>query len=809
MKRVQLFQLFLILSSIAALAQNVVPPPILPWSGMPGAFRVQLGPVGHTLAAGFGSIPAGAPKSDLFLQIPTYATPGFSPKESAPAAVAIADFNHDGIPDLAVTSSDDLVGNVSILLGNGDGTFQPHVDYRIHNSSAGSIAVGDFNGDGNLDLAVDACYDCRNTVVSILLGNGDGTFAPAKTFPAPNASTSVQVADFNGDGKLDLAMSEIASSPICGVGYNSLVSVMLGNGDGTFQTATTFPTGTECTWSVQVADLNGDGKPDLVTANGYPNVGSGSISVLIGKGDGTFEPAVVYTSGGTVSYSVAVGDLNGDGKRDIVLTNGFGTEFGLDYFGSVSVFLGNGDGTFQPYQDFPVQFPSDVVLGDFNNDGKLDVLTEGYAGNNVLLGNGDGTLQPPVNYVGSGSIAASDLNRDGSLDIVFLNSDTTSLSVLLGNGDGTFPASQNYPAGYELQSAALGDFNGDGKPDLVVADEYDGSNGQGLVNVLLGNGDGSFQAPISATADNEPIAVVAGDFNHDGKLDAAALNSVSDDLSILIGNGDGTFQPAVNYPLGSSGYTMIAADFNNDGNLDLAIGYSGIGDIGILLGNGDGTFQASVNYAVPGEATSIVAADLNHDGKLDLVASEGYSSVTVLLGNGDGTFQPYVSYPTGSYGSSSVAVGDFNGDGKPDIAVSSLFLKGGFGTAKEGVSVLLGRGDGTFDSPLKTLSQLDSSLGRGLAVGDFNGDGKMDLVASGGYYTGRLVVYLGNGKGLFPEQLILRAGFYPQDFIVTDINGDGTPDILAIDYIDCVSVLLNQRGLFSAAKEPAHLAGAR
>ncbi|HET6216387.1 MAG TPA: FG-GAP-like repeat-containing protein, partial [Acidobacteriaceae bacterium] len=303
-------------------------------------------------------------------------------------------------------------------------------------------------------------------------------------------------------------------------------------------------------------DVNGDGKLDVIA--GYFD----QMAVLLGKGDGSFQPAQFVNLGGSgneqLQAIVSVGDFNGDGKLDVAIADA-ATNL-------VSVLLGNGDGTFQSASNLAVENGYVVNLtavGDFNKDGKLDLLT----GNNpgllspnsnpmfsVFLGNGDGTFQDPVNsQVGTPiqTMAVGDLNGDGKLDVV------ASSLVFLGNGDGTFGA----PLGNQVMGGVLQDVNGDGKLDLLAA-------ANGNLYVSLGNGDGTFLPAVSYNASaGSPISLTVGDFNADGKLDVAASGPQA--ISILYGNGDGTFQPGMTYPSALNGGGFIDGDFNGDGKLDL------------------------------------------------------------------------------------------------------------------------------------------------------------------------------------------------------------------------------------------------
>jgi len=301
----------------------------------------------------------------------------------------------------------------------------------------------------------------------------------------------------------------------------------------------------------------------------------------------------------------------------------------------------------------------------------------------------------------------------GTSNVAFFEVTPPSSLVRLARADyGYGTASVSY-------SVAVGDFNGDGKLDLAVAD-YNTS----AMGVLLGNGDGTFQAQIGYATGTFPHGVAVGDFNGDGKLDLAVANSGSNNVSVLLGNGDGTFQPAVNYSTGSAPGSVAVADLNGDGKLDLAVANNGRNDVSVLLGNGDGTFQAAVSYPTAAQPLSVAIGDFNGDGKLDLVAANGSSyNVSVLLGNGDGTFQPHVDYATGQY-AASVTVGDFNDDGRLDLAVAVSCVSCATGGI---VSIMLGNGDGTFQA------HVDYTAGNGAystAVGDFNGDGKLDLAVA-------------------------------------------------------------------------------
>ena len=359
------------------------------------------------------------------------------PIGTAPLAEVVADLNRDGKPDLVVANS--VSNTVSVLLGNGDGTFQAAQNYAVGQDPV-SVAVGDFNGDGRLDLAV---ANNQSSNVSILLGNGDGTFQTARTIPIVGMNPpfvnplSVAVGDVNRDGKADLVVS--VSFPGTLSSLAGSVYVLLGNGDGTFQAQQQVA---QALGRVTLADLRGDGKLDVVLASGImQNFSTTTIGVLLGNGDGTFQAEQFYNTGGVGPSNVAVADLNGDGKLDLVVANSQTISGGPLGGGNVGVLLGNGDGTFQAAQTFAISngAPTSVAVGDFNGDGKPDLAValepNGVPGEvDVLPGNGDGTFRPgQLTAVGSNplAVAVADFNRDGKPDLATANVNSNNVTVLL------------------------------------------------------------------------------------------------------------------------------------------------------------------------------------------------------------------------------------------------------------------------------------------------------------------------------------------------------------------------------------------
>jgi hypothetical protein len=370
-----------------------------------------------------------------------------------------------------------------------------------------------------------------------------------------------------------------------------------------FLPAVTFPVDVDPR-AVTVADFNHDGKPDLAVVNAGPSTSQSSVSVLLGNGDGSFQPAVTTAvqnagAGNGNAVSVAVGDFNRDGLLDVALnTSGPAGP-------AVEVMLGKGDGSFQPnHLILPVgQIPLSVAAGDFDHNGATDLVTANSQGTvSVLLSNGDGTFRPRTDLVVGAApraVAVGDFNGDGRLDVAVAQQLSNTVSVLLGNGDGTFARPQSFVASgqdrtFAPSSIAVGDVNGDGRTDLVINLIGGEDSVVTQLAVLLGNGNGTFQAPIlqSPGTSGGDGDVTLGDFNNDGRLDAAVGGQAAlpDGLTVLTGNGDGTFGVPFQSPLrfstgGTDPFGVAAADLNGDGLVDLVAVNSSSGTVGVLLNN--------------------------------------------------------------------------------------------------------------------------------------------------------------------------------------------------------------------------------
>jgi hypothetical protein len=380
-------------------------------------------------------------------------------------------------------------------------------------------------------------------------------FLPAAYFNSgAGATESAVVADVDRDGNPDLIVA--IQNHSFETGEDGLAAVLLGNGDGTFRAPVLYDSAGGAPFSLAVADLNGDGAPDIAVDNYCVFVAGGcsftTVGVLLNHGDGTFAPAVPWNLGGSSSLSIAIADVNGDGKPDLLAT------VDLPFNGGVSILLGNDDGTFQP----PINIPlgpiglRSIAVADINHDGRLDIVVTGsdnIGGGpsrgtvTILLGNDDGTFQPPLATYDSGvtpggwanSIVVADVNGDGALDLAVANYPDSTTGVFLGNGDGSFQPVALYDSGAPFAwFDAVADVNGDSKPDLIVA------NFNGVVGVLVGNGDGTFQAPQTYPVAGDAISVAAADVNHDGRPDLIVAIG-NEFVAVLLNDTCADFPPVI------------------------------------------------------------------------------------------------------------------------------------------------------------------------------------------------------------------------------------------------------------------------
>jgi hypothetical protein len=773
-----------------------------------------------------------------------------------PHALAVADFNGDGIPDVAVASwnvdadGHPTAGDVSILLGDGDGTFHEATDgggrplrFPVGVNPVAMVA-SDFNHDGHADLALTCRGDPNDpssfSSIVVLLGNGDGTLRPAWQVAA-HTSDGLVAGDFNGDGFLDLAS--------CDVGGAS-VTVLLNNGDGTFHeigyqgefTAGANPR------ALVVGDFTGDGFLDIATANAGNSDEAPSVTVLRGLGDGTFEPLSRLDLADEPT-SLAACDFNHDGALDLAVgldrldANGNPTAFG-----GVAVLTGDGHGALRAGPTLAVgSSPYAVAVGDFNGDGREDIAAANNVSRDVsvLLGNGDGTFQAQRRVAAGAApvaLAALDLDGDGRADLVTANAGPGgTVSALRGLGDGTFQGQSADPVGAAPQAIVTADFNGDGIPDVATVNRDSND-----VSILLGLGDGRFQEQERVPVGSAPVALAVGDFNRDGRPDLAVVDSGSDDVTILLGLGDGRFvepHDALGRPIrphvGSRPRALVVGQFkddNGDGKiddndfLDIAVADSGLDDalthvapgaVTVLWGAGNGTFRAATTVTLGSTdqsftPVSIAAGDFNEDGVPDLAVlsngidqsgAQGQGEVAVLLGQPGGTFRvqaPFDAVALPPVALAAARLTDDNGDGRIDARDHlDLVVVGGFFGVPGEADLFRGRGDGTFDEPdsQDRFAAGDSPAGVLVThLNDDNGDGNINdgdlpyLVIPNPSSSG-VTVLQGSASGALRTAFFAPAAGEPAAAAVDDFNRDGLPDVVTANGAsDNVSVLLGLGG---------------
>jgi Bacterial Ig-like domain (group 3)/FG-GAP-like repeat len=635
--------------------------------------------------------------------------------------ILTADFNGDGKPDLAILQP--AKTRVLIYLGRGDGTFQPFKQFYVGEAPR-FMAVGDVNRDNHLDLIVSASIPSKSNPgavgFTILLGDGTGTFHAPVMVTAKNGSAGgvIAVGDLNRDGDLDVVT--------CGQAGQS--EVFLGNGNGTFREQVPFDDGASEGGESQLllADLHGTGKLDLVVGyfgfEGFP----GSVILFSGNGDGTFSPNTSIAPG-FLPIWLGAADMNGDGKLDVVVGNGFSN--------SVSVLLNQGSGNFTFSQnnyatDYLINdqlnetpTPGLLSIADLNGDGKPDVTLAGREGVNVLMNLGGGVLYAPGSVeVGqlTGPILATDFNADGHNDLAittdgFLGADVGQVNVLFGNGKGNFSAPNFYLLeGIEFGPLAGGSFNGNGKPGIAAYGLGDG------IDQIYNTGNGAFVNGPTVDIPNQPPYFCAGDFNHDGYSDLAVLDG--NEVDVYMNKHDGTYSGPVTFKVGVNPLFIVARDINNDGKVDLVSANHDSNDVSVLLGNGNGTFQLAKSYAAGTHPNIVTTGDFNGDGKIDLAI--GGNQATILLGHGDGTFgspSTFAAHGPVTF----LAQIPSRGNGIEDLLALSTDFTGN--TLPANIYLLSGKGDGTFAAPVAYGGGANPYW---LAIADFNDDGAMDAIVS-------------------------------------------------------------------------------
>ncbi|WP_224368155.1 FG-GAP-like repeat-containing protein [Hyalangium versicolor] len=694
-----------------------------------------------------------------------FAALGLLPAGTAPGLVARADLNNDGKTDLVVGSA--TSNDLQVLLGDGAGSFGAATPVTVGFPSS-ALVVWDVDGDGKMDVLTGGT---ANSNVYLLKGTGTGTFSAATvatTLQGPTAG--LVVGDFNRDGKVDLIATSTAGT----------VEVALATTAGVFGAPTRTTVGGS-PQTIATADLNLDARLDLIFVDPTQDV-----KVMLGTSSGTFGAVSPLGMGAGVT-ALGVADLNKDARPDVVAA--------LGASGTVRVARGNGDGTFSLQTAITTGGqPAGLAVVDMDEDSNRDVVVTGVGSDVLILsGKSDGSLNTTPRVTPAGGPATSvvvlDADRSGRQDIVAVRPASNGVAVLLSIQADRCEAALN--AGLHLQvspspaASTVADLDGDGRPDLVVA--VGGTTaGASALAVAKGRGNGSFSAfttvSLGTTALN-PQGVTTGDFNGDGRLDLVSANQSANTVSVLLDNGVGGYGTPTTWNTGASPKGMATADFDLDGKLDLVVANSTASNVTVLYGNGDGTFPTSFNFNVGVSPQAVVVVDLNRDGKPDIAtANFGGSSVTALRNNGGRSSTAFTSMgnTVAGYTPRAIGTGDFNGDNKPDIVVV------GNPSSVGAVSVMLGAGDGSLGSAATTSatpSTPEFKDPRGVVVGDFDQDGKLDVIA--GNNTDVSVILLkGLGTGRFTIGPSTATGTSIVDMVGSDVDGDGLLDLVGTLTVD-------------------------
>ncbi len=669
-----------------------------------------------------------------------------APVGKAPRDVAAADFNGDGVTDLAVANNGS--NDISVLFGTGEGDFQPQVRIPIGSGVIDLVAV-DLDQNGAPDLAV-----TRGSQVAILLNDGLGSFSLATPATVGSDAFAIVTGDFDEDGLPDLAVANSSSAD---------VSILLGTGDGLFEPQRRFAAiGNGPT--LASADFDGDHHLDLLVGSG----GSNNAVLLTGSGDGNFVAGPPFFYGTT--QSIAAADLDGDGRADTIQT-----DFSFDRVIVRASVAGQGF----PFRGgvASVSGPHSVVLSDINRDGRLDVLAGGNGGVSVSLGLGGFLFgSPQIIDVGGfvNGVAVATLDAGLLPDVAAANILNDTVSLVLNPATRSSLPPSRFAAGDQPLSIGLGDFDADGHLDAVVANSASAD-----LSILDGRGDGTLAPQVRIPLLAPPSDVRIADFDRDGTLDLAVMQENAKLIDLLMGRGDGTFRTGVTLDVGFFAFRLAAADLTGDGIVDLVT--TGEDSLALFPGNGDGTFAARRTIPAAGLSYFLAPVDLTGDGVPDLASALPFSnSIGLLRGTGGGAFGPQTLMPTGQF-PYSVAAADFNGDGLADLVSGNS----GGGT----LAVFLNLGGGLFTSPALLPTGKNSRV---VATGDLDADGFVDLAVTNDA-SNDVSVLLGHGDGTFDPERRFRAGGTPQYLAIGDLDEDGLPDLVTGNFgSDDLSVLLNQ-----------------
>ncbi|MDX1419638.1 MAG: FG-GAP-like repeat-containing protein [Rubricoccaceae bacterium] len=732
-----------------------------------------------------------------------------NPTERDPYAIAAADFDGDGDQDAVVANYDypspggtDGSSGFALLFNRGDGTYAEPVHYTVSTKGHFDIEVADFDEDGDLDLAMPHSGRLGSEIgssVVLYLNDGGGAFTPGGEFDVQTMPLDIDVGDFNGDGHLDI----VAGSSDFSV---ERIAVLLGDGAGGFAPQIPIDMGDTLPTHVVAGDFNGDGYDDIAAEVLY------NLLIVMSDGAGGFLPPVMLTDPGFQDphvVRISPVDYDEDGVLDLLVAIDENAPPGIR--NDLAFYRGNGDGTFAApvLQDVGRHFltPEALVPGDLDGDGHLDLAVcefYGVTGDGIITLFGDGTghfsdgrLVPAGQT--SADLALADVDGDGDLDVLAADRMSLAVTVHRNPGDGLLPElTDRFSSGVSIAiHQVAGDVDGDGDLDLFASGGSFGTPGA----VVKNNGDGTFGTPTTITHSTQygrgTSTGKLRDLDGDGDLDILYNDAPTDfftgyDFWTALNDGTGTFAAPVEWDLNTAGNGDIDAfDLDNDGDLDVAnLEELGAGTSGhrlwISLNNGDATFQPPYTYQLVFGPHAIAGDDLNRDGNVDLVvAHEGFvgngTVVSVLLGNGDGTLQAPVTYTVGR-GPDWIVIEDLDADGHLDITTANSGFEN---SGRESLTVLFGTGTGTFtgrtDYYVPYAPDLHGTTG--FEAGDVDGDGDLDLMVT--TVANGIAMYYNDGAGGFTFPHRLGVYWSPRSPLFEDFDGDGVPDLLMlIDDLD-------------------------